>query len=107
MRIQFTVSDEKPEILTKKAEEGVYPSISEYCKCKSLQENTSYATLYNTLLNRISSLPTGKEFVLRGLIATPPALIDRWVYENASNGLVKNVEHIGKTEGGVEKYKRI
>ena len=29
------------------------------------------------------------------------------VYENVNNGLVKNVEHIGKAEGGVEKYKRI
>ena len=95
MRIQFTVTDEELKILTKKSIEGNYPSISEYCKCISLQENTSYATLYN------------KEFVLRELIATPPALIGRWFYENVSNGLVKNVEHIGKAEGGVEKYKRI
>ena len=107
MRIQFTVSDEELKILTKKAEEGNYPSISEYCKCKSLQENTSYVDLYNTLLNKISSLPKDKEFVLRELIATPPALIGRWFYENVNNGLVKNVEHIGKAEGGVEKYKRI
>ena len=28
-------------------------------------------------------------------------------YENVNNGLVKNVEHIGKAEGGVEKYKII
>ena len=107
MRIQFTVNDEELKILTKKVIEGNYPSISEYCKCKSLQENTSYATLYNTLLNKISSLPKDKEFVLRELIATPPALIGRWFYENVKNGLVKNVEHIGKAEGGVEKYKRI
>ena len=107
MRIQFTVTDEELKILTKKSIEGNYPSISEYCKCISLQENTSYATLYNTLLNKISTLPKGKEFVLRELIATPPALIGRWFYENVSNGLVKNVEHIGKAEGGVEKYKRI
>ncbi|MFS9312330.1 hypothetical protein QM389_01990 [Streptococcus oralis] len=107
MRIQFTVTDGELKILTKKAEEGNYPSISEYCKCSSLQENTSYATLYYTLLNKIGSLPKGKEFVLRELIATPPALIGRWFYENVNNGLVKNVEHIGKAEGGVEKYKRI
>ena len=107
MRIQFTVNDEELKILTKKAIEGNYPSISGYCKCISLQENTSYATLYNTLLNKISSLSKGKEFVLRELIATPPALIGRWFYENVNNGLVKNVEHIGKAEGGVEKYKRI
>ena len=107
MRIQFTVTDEELKILTKKSIEGNYPSISEYCKCISLQENTSYATLYNTLLNKISTLPKGKEFVLRELIATPPALIGRWFYENVSNGLVKNVEHIGKAEGGAEKYKRI
>lgn len=44
MRIQFTVTDEELKILTKKAIEANYPSISEYCKCKSLQENTSYAT---------------------------------------------------------------
>ena len=107
MRIQFTVTDEELKILNKKAIESNYPSISEYCKCKSLQENTSYATLYNTLLNKICSLPKDKEFVLRELIATPPALIGRWFYENVNNGLVKNVEHIGKAEGGVEKYKRI
>ncbi len=47
MRIQFTVTDEELEILTKKATEGNYPSVSEYCKCSSLQDNTSYATLYN------------------------------------------------------------
>ncbi|MSR93371.1 hypothetical protein FYJ34_03575 [Clostridiaceae bacterium 68-1-5] len=93
--------------LTEKAEEGNYPSISEYCKYKSLQENTSYAALYNTLLNKISSFLKDKEFVLRELIATPPALIGRWFYENVSSGLVKNVEHIGKAEGGIEKYKRI
>ena len=52
-------------------------------------------------------LPKGEEFVLRELIATPPALIGRWFYENVNKGLVKNVEHIGKAEGGVEKYKRI
>lgn len=28
-------------------------------------------------------------------------------HENVNNGLVKNVEHIGKAEDGVEKYKRI
>ena len=107
MRIQFTVTDEELKILTKKVIEGSYPSVSEYCKCSSLQENTSYATLYNTLLNKISSLPKEKEFVLRELIATPPALIGRWFYENVNKGLVKNVEHIGKAEGGIEKYKRI
>lgn len=107
MRIQFTVTDEELEILTEKAIEGGFPSITEYCKCSSLQENTSYADLYTTLLNKISSLPKGKEFVLRELIATPPALIGRWFYENVNKGLVKNVKHIGKAEGGVEKYKRI
>lgn len=106
MRIQFTVTDEELKILTKKAEEGNYPSISEYCKCISLQENTSYATIYNTLLNKIDSLPKGEDFFLRDLIPTPQALIGKWFYENVNNGLVKNVEHIGK-EGGVEKYKRI
>lgn len=44
---------------------------------------------------------------LRGLIATPLALIVRLFYENANNGVVKNLEHIGKAEGGVEKCKRI
>lgn len=107
MRIQFTVTDEEFEILTKKAIDGNYPSVSEYCKCSSLQANTSYADLYKTLLNNIISLPSGEEFVLRMLIPTPPALIGRWFYENVNNGLVKNVEHIGKDEGGVEKYKRI
>ena len=107
MRIQFTVTDEELETLAKKAIEGGFPSITEYCKCSSLQENTSYADLYTTLLNKISSLPKGKEFVLRELIATPPALIGRWFYENVNKRLVKNVEHIGKAEGGVEKYKRI
>ncbi len=107
MRIQFTVTDEELEILTKKAIEGGFPSVTEYCKCSSLQENTSYADLYTTLLNKISSLPKGKEFVLRELIATPPALIGRWFYENVNKRLVKNVEHIGKAEGGVEKYKKI
>ena len=57
MRIQFTVNDEELKILTKKVIEGNYPSISEYCKCSSLQENTSYFDLYNTLLNKINSLP--------------------------------------------------
>ncbi len=66
-------------------------------------ETTSYADLYTTLLNKISSLPKGKEFALRELIATPPALIGRWFYENVNNGIVKNVEHIGKAESVVEK----
>lgn len=52
MRIQFTVTDEELEILTKKAIEGGFPSVTEYCKCSSLQENTSYADLYTTLLNK-------------------------------------------------------
>ena len=46
MRIQFTVTDEELKILTKKSIEGNYPSISEYCKCISLQENTSEATMH-------------------------------------------------------------
>lgn len=107
MRIQFTVTDEELEILTKKSNRGRFPKRIECCKCSSLQENTSYADLYTILLNKISSLPKGKEFVLRELIATPPALIGRWFYENVNKRLVKNVEHIGKAEGGVEKYKRI
>ena len=78
-----------------------------YCKCSNLQENTSYADLYTTLLNKISSLSKDKKFVLRELIATPQALIGRWFYENVNKGLVKNVELIVKAEGGVEKYKRI
>ena len=78
-----------------------------YCKCSNLQENTSYADLYTTLLNKISSLSKDKKFVLRELIATPPGLIGRWFYENVNKGLVKNVELIVKAEGGVEKYKRI
>lgn len=52
-------------------------------------------------------MPNSKEFVLKELIATPPALIGIWHYENVNKGLAKNVEHIGKAEGGVEKYKRI
>ena len=71
------------------------------------ENNNIHAHIMTTLLNKISSLPKGKEFVLRELIATPPALIGRWFYENVNKGLVKNVEHIGKAEGGVEKYKRI
>lgn len=74
---------------------------------KAYLKITEHATLYNTLLNKIGSLSKGKEFVLRELIATPLALIGRCFYENVNNGLVKNVEHIGKAEGGVEKYKRI
>lgn len=30
-----------------------------------------------------------------------------FLFENVNKGLVKNVEHIGKAECGVEKYKRI
>ena len=71
------------------------------------ENNNIHAHIMTTLLNKISSLPKGKEFVLRELIAKPPALIGRWFYENVNKGLVKNVEHIGKAEGGVEKYKRI
>lgn len=73
----------------------------------AVYKKTQAMLAYNTLLNKISSLPKNKEFVLRELIATPPALIGRWFYENVNNGLVKNAEHIGKAEGGVEKYKRI
>lgn len=105
MRIQFTVNDEELEILTEKAIEGGFPCITEYCKCSNLQENTSYADLYTTLLNKISSLSKDKKFVLRELIATPPALIGRWFYENVNKGLVKNVELIVKAEGGVENIK--
>ncbi len=65
MLLQFTVNDEEWKILTKKAIESNYPSISEYCKCSSLQENTSCVDLYNILLIKINSLPNGTEFVLR------------------------------------------
>ena len=66
-----------------------------------------YKKIQVMLTYKISFLPKDKEFVLRELIATPPALIGRWFYENVNKGLVKNVEHIGKAEGGVEKYKKI
>lgn len=107
MRIQFTVTDDELKQLTKKAIEGNYPSVSEYCKCSSLNKNTSYVKLYNNLLEKIGRLPKNSEFVLRDIIATPPALIGRWFYENVKNGRVKNLEHIGKDEGGVEKYRKL
>ncbi|NLK14328.1 MAG: hypothetical protein GX313_06235 [Spirochaetales bacterium] len=107
MRIQFTVTDDELKQLTKKAIEGNYPSVSEYCKCSSLNENTGYADLYKKLLEKIEKLPKNSEFVLRDIISTPPALIGRWFYENVKNGLVKDVEHIGKDEGGVEKYRTL
>ena len=36
MRIQFTVTDEELEILTKKAIEGGFPSITEYKKIQAM-----------------------------------------------------------------------
>ena len=61
--IQFTVNYEDLKILAKNAEEGNWPSISEYCKISSIQENTLYADPYTTLLNKISTLSKCKEFV--------------------------------------------
>ncbi|CCY47350.1 putative uncharacterized protein [Peptostreptococcus anaerobius CAG:621] len=84
MRIQFTVTDEELEILTKKAIEGGFPSVTEYCKCSSLQENTSYADLYTTLLNKIISLPKDKEFVLRELFTEGQRICFERVNRNTS-----------------------
>ncbi len=103
MRIQFTVTEDELTRLNQLAKEGGWPSVSEYCKCKSLEEKTTYASLYSELITKVEQMELNKPFVLRDLISTPPALIGRWFYENVSNGTI-NVTHIGKDESGAERY---
>lgn len=105
-RVQFTITDEQKEKLESEMKDEGYPNIAELCKAR-LCNDRSYATLYKTLIKRIDKLESGKSFIIRDLINTPPALIGRWLYQNVDNGTVKNVIHDGKDSVGTEKYKKV
>ena len=72
MRIQFTVCHSEWNILKKKSIEEGYPDVPSYCKDIVLKQRT-YAILWNTVTKKIESMPSGKRFLLKDLIDTPPS----------------------------------
>lgn len=105
-RVQFTISDTELGQLKQRVLDYGYPNVAAFCKAKSLGEN-SYAELYRELLDKIDKLSTGTEFFLRDLIDTPPALLGKWLYDDTSNGKIKNVTCLGKKGQDPLKYKKV
>lgn len=81
MRVQFTVNDKEWEKLMGFAKEKGYPDVPSYCKDASLKER-SYATMWKTVVKKISEMPSGTKFALRDLIQTPPSNLGVKLYNH-------------------------
>ena len=71
----------------------------------SSTSKNDYAALRTEMRDKINALEPC-EFVLRDVIANPPALLGVYLYEDVHNGTIPNVEHIGM-EKDVHKYKKL
>ncbi len=105
-RIQFTISDKEKTKLERECIDEGCPNISELCKLRALKGNSTYAELYKDMVLKIENLPQGQEFFLRDLINTPPTLLGRWLYDNVKDGIIPNVEYLGKGSDAAQ-YKKI
>ena len=103
MRIQFTVNDDEYQKLQNFAAREGYPDVHSYCKDVALQQRT-YAALWARVNERIADLPSGKPFVLRDLVTTPPANLGRKLFDNQTAlGIIK----IGVDSTGADQYKKL
>lgn len=105
-RVQFTISDAEYNQLSVQAMNEGFPNISEMCKTRALQGESTYAELYTTMVNKIKKIESDKEFFLRDIIETPPALLGRWLYDNVGNGIITDVEHLGNDGTNPERYRK-
>ena len=105
-RVQFTVNDVEYAELKKQADEGGYPTVAEMCKTKALDGQNTYVALYMKMVTEIKKLRNGKEFYLRDIIATPPALLGKWLHDAVRNGQIECVEHLGSDGTNTERYRK-
>lgn len=109
-RVQFTISDTEHTALKAQAASEGFPNVPELCKHRALQDvpgkRRDYGELYRLMVRKITELPPGKEFTLRDLIDTPPALLGRWLYENVANGTIPDVKHLGEDSYGTQRYQK-
>lgn len=105
-RVQFTISDAEYNQLTVQAMNEGFPNISEMCKTRALQGKSTYAELYTTMVDKIKKIESNKEFFLRDIIETPPALLGRWLFDNVANGIITDVEHLGNDGTNPERYRK-
>lgn len=65
-----------------------------------------YQVLENQMKSIIQSLKPGTEFMLRDIIANPPARLGRKLFEGVQSGEIENVVCIEKGKGS-DKYRKI
>ena len=81
MRVQFSVSNEEWEKLKSLAEKTGYPDVQSYCRDLTLGERT-YGSLWKSIVEQISRMPSGTVFMLRDLIDNPPANLGTVLYNH-------------------------
>ena len=106
-RIQFVVSDNELAELRQQAIIENYPSVTELAKSRTLKKKNTYADLYKRMIDIIQSLPDNKEFELRDIIDTPPALLGRWLAEGVANETIPNVVALGRKGPSADRYKKV
>lgn len=113
-RVQFTISNEEYEILQEIAERDGFPNVPALCKYRTFcwsdipqQEGKPYNELYNEMINNIAKYPYEKDFVLRDIIDTPPALLGVWLFKAVKNGKIPDVNFVGKDCYNIAHYIKI
>lgn len=94
-KIQFNVTDAEFDYMIQKSLDEGFPNVAEMCKSYILKRST-ITDLYREMLKAIDRYPSGKTFILRDLIDTPPALLGRWLFEGVESGRISGVKYLGK-----------
>lgn len=66
----------------------------------------SHKVLENQMRAIINSLPIGTEFHLNDIIANPPALLGRKLYEDVQRQNIQNVICITQANDAIQKYRK-
>ena len=65
-----------------------------------------HEVLENQMRSIINSMPLGKTFFLRDIIANPPARLGRTLFEEVQSGAITNVKYLTKVDG-IEQYQKM
>jgi len=103
MRVQFTVSANEWKKLEGLANDAGYPDVPSYCRDITLEERT-YGMLWKTVVEKITKMEVGTEFVLRQLVDTPPANLGVKLYSHQKD---LGIEVIKKDKLNTNQFKKI
>jgi hypothetical protein len=103
MRVQFSVDATEYAKLQMLAAKDGYPDVHTYCKDAALQQR-DYAELWKRVKSSIAKLPKGTQFVLRDLIATPPANLGVKLYRNQSS---LGISKVKEDNTGADMYEKL